>query len=80
MKIVQLLPSMSFGDAVSNDAAAIQQMIRESGMETVLYSRHIDSRLPALSRLHRGSHEPAGAAAEGEKGHAVSQHHSPAFF
>ena len=71
MKIVQLLPSMSFGDAVSNDAAAIQQMIRESGMETVLYSRHIDSRLPAGTVRH---------VAEGEKGHAVSQHHSPAFF
>ncbi len=58
MKIVQLLPSMSFGDAVSNDAAAIQQMIRESGMETALYSRHIDSRLPAGTVRHVKDMEP----------------------
>ena len=58
MKIIQLLPSMSFGDAVSNDAAAIQQMIRDSGMDTALYSRHIDSRLPAGMVRHVKDMEP----------------------
>ena len=47
MKIVQLLPSMAFGDAVSNDAAAIRQILLDSGYETELYARHIDRRLPA---------------------------------
>ena len=47
MKIVQLLPSMAFGDAVSNDAAAIRQMLLDSGYDTELYARHIDMRLPA---------------------------------
>ena len=46
MRIVQMLPTMSFGDAVSNDAAAIRQMIREMGYETEIYAENIDERLP----------------------------------
>ena len=32
MKIVQLLPTMAFGDAVSNDAAAIDRMVRDGSL------------------------------------------------
>lgn len=46
MRIVQLLPTMSFGDAVSNDAAAIRKMILEQGYETEIYASNIDARLP----------------------------------
>ncbi len=49
MKIIQLLPTMSFGDAVSNDTLAIRQMIREMGIETENYAENIDDRLPAGS-------------------------------
>ena len=49
MKIIQLLPTMSFGDAVSNDTLAIRQMIREMGIETENYAENIDNRLPAGS-------------------------------
>lgn len=60
MKIIQLLPTMSFGDAVSNDAAAIRQMIREMGYETEIYARNIDERLPEGSvRSMRDFREPA---------------------
>jgi glycosyltransferase involved in cell wall biosynthesis len=41
-----MLPTMCFGDAVSNDAAAIRQMIREMGYETEIYADNIDERLP----------------------------------
>ena len=51
MRIIQLLPTMSFGDAVSNDAAAIRQMIREMGHETEIYAGSIDRRLPAGSAV-----------------------------
>ena len=47
MKIIQLLPTMSFGDAVSNDTLAIRRMIREMGIETEIYAENIDYRLPA---------------------------------
>ena len=73
MKIIQLLPTMSFGDAVSNDTLAIRQMIREMGIETENYAENIDNRLPA------GSVKPmrhVGAAARRAEGDAVSQHHA----
>lgn len=47
MRIIQLLPTMSFGDAVSNDAAAIGRMIREMGSEAEIYAENIDGRLEA---------------------------------
>ena len=31
MKIYQLLPTLAFGDAVSNDALALEKVIREMG-------------------------------------------------
>ena len=47
MRIVQMLPTMSFGDAVSNDPAAIRNMILGMGYETEIYASNIDRRLPA---------------------------------
>ena len=46
MKIVQLLATMAFGDAVSNDAAAIDRMLSEMGYKTAIYASNIDPRLP----------------------------------
>ncbi len=45
MRIIQLLPTMSFGDAVSNDAAAIHRMIGEMGREPEIYASRIEPRL-----------------------------------
>ena len=47
MRVVQLLPTLSFGDAVSNDAAALEKVIEEMGYETGIYANIIDKRLPA---------------------------------
>ena len=47
MRIIQMLPTMVFGDAVSNDAAAIRRMITEMGYETEIYAENMDARLPA---------------------------------
>lgn len=46
MKIVQIIPSLAHGDAVSNDTIAIQTILREEGYETGIYSDIIDPRLP----------------------------------
>lgn len=46
MRIIQLLPTISFGDAVGNDTLAIRAMIEEMGYETAIYAENIDSRLP----------------------------------
>ena len=46
MKIVQLLPTLSYGDAVGNDTIAIQNLLCEMGYETRIYAENIDPRLP----------------------------------
>ena len=46
MKIVQLMPTISFGDAVSNDAIALKKAIEEMGYMTNIYAENIDTRLP----------------------------------
>ena len=45
MRIVQLLPGISYGDAVSNDALAIRRIIQEMGYDTGVYSQTIGSRI-----------------------------------
>ena len=45
MRIVQLLPTMSFGDAVSNDTAAIHRMIGGMGYEPECYAVNIDRKV-----------------------------------
>ena len=45
MKMIQLLPTIVVGDAVSNDAIALSGMIGKMGFETGIYAENIDSRL-----------------------------------
>ena len=47
MKMIQLLTTVSFGDAVSNDTLAIRDILRDMGHETGVYAENIDRRLPA---------------------------------
>ena len=41
MKIIQMLPSLAFGDAVSNDALAIRDVLSQLGYETRIYAENI---------------------------------------
>ena len=45
MKIVQLLPTLGYGDAVGNDTLALYQAIRELGYETGIYVERLDERV-----------------------------------
>lgn len=45
MRVVQLLPTISFGDAVSNDALALRRVIAEMGYDTVIFAENIDPRI-----------------------------------
>ena len=47
MKIVQLLPTLSYGDAVGNDVLAINALLLNLGIETKIYATDIDKRLPS---------------------------------
>lgn len=46
MIVYQLLATISFGDAVSNDTLALQKIIAQMGFKTEIYAENIDSRLP----------------------------------
>lgn len=46
MRILQLLTTLSFGDAVSNDTIALRGVIEEMGYDTAIYAENIDPRLP----------------------------------
>lgn len=46
MMILQLLPSISYGDAVGNDAMALKNAILKMGYKTEIYAENIDEKLP----------------------------------
>lgn len=46
MRVVQLLPTLSFGDAIGNDTIALKGVISEMGYSTEIYAENIDKRLP----------------------------------
>ncbi len=52
MRIVQLLTTLSFGDAVSNDTIALRDVIADMGYDTGIYAENIDSRLPKALAQH----------------------------
>lgn len=51
MRIIQLLPTLSYGDAVGNDALAIKSLIHDMGHQTQIYAQRIDSRLPRRTAI-----------------------------
>lgn len=52
MKIIQLLPTISFGDAVGNDTIALKKIIAERGYKTEIYAENIDPKLPKGTAVH----------------------------
>ncbi|MEA5142967.1 MAG: glycosyltransferase family 4 protein [Oscillibacter sp.] len=46
MRVVQLLSTLSFGDAVSNDAIALKKLLSQMGFSTGIYAENVDRRLP----------------------------------
>lgn len=45
MKIYQLLPTLSYGDAVGNDVLALDRALKRNGFETCIYAENIDQRI-----------------------------------
>ncbi len=52
MRIIQLLPTISYGDAVSNDTIAIQSVLKEMGYKTEIYAESIDVRFSKKVATH----------------------------
>ncbi|MCR4896973.1 MAG: glycosyltransferase family 4 protein [Lachnospiraceae bacterium] len=51
MRIVQMLPSLGYGDAIGNDVLALDDAMREAGYDTAIYAVNIDERLSG-DRIH----------------------------
>lgn len=49
MRVIQLLSSLSFGDAIGNDTLALKEAIAKMGFESEVYAESVDKRLPADS-------------------------------
>lgn len=45
MRVLQILPTISFGDAVGNDTIAIHNILKKKGYDTAIYAENVDSRL-----------------------------------
>lgn len=45
MRILQLMPTLAYGDAVGNDALAIHKILKNRGYETKIYAEIIDKRI-----------------------------------
>lgn len=46
MRIIQMLPTLAYGDAIGNDVLALDEALRKAGYETEIYAENIDKRLP----------------------------------
>lgn len=44
-RIIQLMPTLSYGDGVGNDALALDKILKEEGYSTKIYAENIDSRV-----------------------------------
>ena len=45
MRIIQMLPTFAYGDAIGNDTLALQDTLRKAGYETEIYADVIDAKL-----------------------------------
>ena len=45
MRIIQLLPTVAYGDAVGNDALALHGCLSQKGYKTLIYAENIDPRV-----------------------------------
>ncbi len=52
MRIHQLLPNLSYGDAISNHALGLRQLLREWGHESEIHAQYIDPKMADECRLY----------------------------
>ena len=46
MRVIQILPTLGWGDAVGNDTRAIYRILKEKGYDTVIGAEAVDRRIP----------------------------------
>lgn len=58
MRVIQMLPTLSYGDAVGNDAIAIDRVLKKNGYKTGIYAERVGNRVTSdnarsISKLPR---------------------------
>lgn len=46
MRVIQILPTLGWGDAVGNDTRAIHRILKEEGYDSVIAAEAVDARIP----------------------------------
>jgi len=52
MKIYQIVPSLSYGDAIGNEVIAIDKVIKECGYTTIVLSDYVDPRINIKAKIY----------------------------
>ena len=50
IKIIQVLPTLSYGDAVSNDTINMYETLKKNGYNTEIYAENVDKRLSDIAK------------------------------
>lgn len=45
MRIIQMIPTLAFGDAIGNNTLALDMTLREAGYETIIYAENVDGKI-----------------------------------
>ncbi len=53
MRVIQVLPTMAYGDAVGNDTMALHHTLKEMGFNTKIYAENIDKRLSGIEKVEK---------------------------
>ncbi len=46
MRIIQMLPTLAFGDAIGNTTVTLHETLKKNGYQAEIYAEVVDSRLP----------------------------------
>ena len=50
IKIIQVLPTIVYGDAVSNDTLNIDRILKKNGFETEIYAENIGEKIKNVNK------------------------------
>ena len=60
MRIVQMLPTLAYGDAIGNNVIAINDALVSAGYDTEIYAEGIDKKIPAGTARNVSSYKDSG--------------------
>ena len=60
MKVIQMLPTFMFGDAIGNEALEIDRILKDAGYDTTIYAENISDSIPKniVHDIRQGFEEP----------------------